>query len=176
MGFIGYCQQHYPVGGLVDASKRAEYLNFLPNLDSAVLTYYPLKSDFTVQPVSQVAIDFALMVNTITGKDIILQECGYPSGTTNKSSNALQAEFITAVFNAWDTHRARISLIDFTWQYDVSEGKVDQWVIDYGMAGQTNEAEFKSYLWTLGLNRYDSTSKPALTQLQAELALRAWVK
>lgn len=163
-------------GALVDTAKRTEYLKILPGLDSAVLTYYPLKSDFSVQPTSQIATDFALMTSTITAKDIILQECGYPSGATNKSSDALQADFITAVFNAWDTHRARISLIDFTWQYDISEATADAWVVLYGMSGQANEAEFKSYLWTLGLNRYDSISKPAMGQLQTELTLRSWVK
>ncbi len=161
---------------LVNTAKRAEYLKLLPKLDSAVLTYYPLKSDFTVQPTSQIATDFTLMTTTISTKNIILQECGYPSGITNNSSDALQAEFITAVFNAWDSHRTRISLVDFSWQYDISEATADAWVILYGMSGQTNAAEFKSYLWTLGLNHYDSTPKPAFGQLKKELALRGWVK
>lgn len=163
-------------GALTNMAKRTEYLKFLPELDNAALTYYPLKSDFTVQPTSQIATDFALMTNTISAKNIILQECGYPSGATNKSSKALQTTFITAVFDAWDSHRDRISRIDFTWQYDISEATADAWVILYGMSGQPNAPEFKSYLWTLGLNHYDSTPKPAFGQLQTELARRGWTK
>lgn len=50
---------------LKDVSKKTSYLNLLTDLDSAVLTYYPLNSDFTMRPVSTVATDFALMVNEI---------------------------------------------------------------------------------------------------------------
>ena len=115
---------------LKNSSVLPEYLKFLPNIDSAALTYYPLESDFTMKPTSSVATDFDLMASTISGKPILLQECGYSSSAVSNSSEAQQAEFISAVFSAWDTHRSRISLIDFTWQYDVSEAQADQWVID----------------------------------------------
>jgi hypothetical protein len=161
---------------LNDTVKRALYLNLLPDMDSAVLTYYPLNADFTMRPPSTVAADFGIMVNTIPGKEILLQECGYPSSVSNNSSESLQADFISAVFNAWDDHSDRIKLIDIAWQYDVSEAEVDQWVIDFGMSGQPNEDKFKQYLWTLGLSNYDSTEKPALQRLRDELQLRSWVK
>jgi len=163
-------------GALNDVNTRTQYLNFLPNLDSAVLTYYPLNTDFTMRPPTTVASDFNVMVNTITSKPILLQECGYPSSTTNNSSETLQADFVTAVFDAWDTHRDRINLIDFTWQYDVSEATVDQWVIDFGLSGQPNENEFKQYLWTLGLSNYDSSEKRGLQRLRDELQARAWAQ
>ena len=161
---------------LSNASTRALYLDLLPDLDSAVLTYYPLNADFTMRPPSTVAADFNFMVSTIPGKRILLQECGYPSSPVNNSSELLQADFISAVFDAWDTHSDRISLIDFTWQYDVSEATVDQWVIDFGMTGQPNENVFKQYLWTLGLSNYDSSEKLALQRLKDELQARAWVR
>lgn len=163
-------------GDLKDANKSTEYMKFLPSLDSAVLTYYPLKADFTVQPLTIIASDFEFMVNILTGKPVILQECGFPSSTVNNSSGVLQTDFITAVFDAWDIHRDRITLIDFTWQYDVSEAMADQWVIDYGMAGQPNENAFKHYLWSLGLSRYDSTEKLALQRLRDELLKRLWTQ
>jgi hypothetical protein len=161
---------------LEDAATRTQYLNFLPNLDSAVLTYYPLNADFTTRPPSSVATDFDFLASTIPAKPILLQECGYPSSTVNNSSETLQADFISAVFNAWDAHRDRINLVDFTWQYDVSEATADQWVIDFGLSGQPGETAFKYYLWTLGLSRYDSTEKPALQRLRDELQRRAWVQ
>ena len=159
---------------LKNDSVRTHYLNLLPNLDIAALTYYPLNADFTMQAPSAVANDFDTMVNTIQDKSIVLQECGYPSSTLNNSSELVQADFITAVFNAWDTHSDRINLIDFAWQYDVSEATADQWVIDYGMSGQPNENIFKQYLWTLGLNNYDSTEKLAMQRLREELQTRSW--
>ncbi len=161
---------------LSETNKRALYLNLLPELDSAALTYYPLDFDFTMRPVSTVATDFALMVNNIPGKAILLQECGYPSSPVNNSSETLQADFISAVFEAWDTHIDRIRLIDFTWQYDASSATVDQWVIDYAMSGNPYEAAFRAYLGTLGLANYDSTEKDALQRLRDELQARKWVK
>ncbi len=159
---------------LNDAAKRALYLNLLPELDSAVLTYYPLNADFTMRSPTTVAADFEIMVNTIIGKDILLQECGYPASALNNSSEVLQADFISSVFGAWDTFSDRIKLIDIAWQYDVSEAEVDQWVIDFGMSGQPNEDKFKQYLWTLGLSNYDSTEKLALQRLRDELQARSW--
>jgi hypothetical protein len=161
---------------LNDANVRAQYLNFLPNLDSAALTYYPLNADFTVRPTSDIASDFDFLVNTIPGKPIILQECGYPSSTVDNSSETQQADFISAVFKAWDTHLDRIALVDLTWQYDVSDATASQWVIDYGLSGQPYENEFKQYLLTLGLSHNDGTEKPALQRLRDELQSRAWVK
>jgi len=161
---------------LNDTNKKALYLNLLPDLDNAVLTYYPLNADFTMRPVSTVATDFALMVDAIPGKDILLQECGYPSSSVNNSSETQQADFISAVFEAWDTNINRIRLIDLSWQYDVAPTTVDQWVIDYGMAGNPNEAAFRSYLATLGLSNYEGTEKAAMHRLREELQARRWVK
>ncbi len=159
---------------LSDTDKRALYLDLLADLDSAALTYYPLNPDFTMRPVSTVATDFALMVSDIPGKDILLQECGYPSSPENNSSEAQQADFVSAVFEAWDTYRNRIRLIDLAWQYDVSSATVDQWVIDYGMAGNPNEAAFRAYLGSLGLSNFDGTEKMAMQRLREALQVRMW--
>ncbi|MBN4079306.1 hypothetical protein JYT26_01570 [Beggiatoa alba] len=159
---------------LTDTNKLALYSNLLPDLDNAVLTYYPLNSDFTVRPVSTVATDFTLMVNAIPGKTILLQECGYPSSSVNNSSEIQQADFVSAVFVAWDNNINRIRFIDLSWQYDVSSSTLDQWVIDFGMTGNPNEAAFRTYLGTLGLSNFDSTEKTALQRLRDELQAREW--
>jgi hypothetical protein len=160
---------------LTNNSSRPFYLTLLPDLHSAVFTYYPLNADFTVEATSQVKTDFDFMTSTLSGKPIILQECGYPSDVLNNSSEMQQADFVSAVFNAWDTHRDQIDVIDFTWQYDVDEATADQWVIDYGMSGQPNADKFKTYLWTLGLSYNDSTEKQAMQRLRDELQARSWV-
>lgn len=162
----------FPV--LMDATQSALYATLVADLDIAVLTYYPLNADFTMRPVSTVADDFALMSSALAGKTIFLQECGYPSSTTNNSSLAQQAEFISAVFSAWDTYADRIRLIDIAWQYDVSDTQVDQWVNDFGMAGDPNETAFRAYLGSLGLSNFDATEKPALQRLREELVARNW--
>ncbi len=161
---------------LTDAGKKAYYLDLLPELDNAVLTYYPLNSDFTMRPVSSVATDFALMVDEIPGKNILLQECGYSSSPASNSSETQQADFITAVFEAWDNYNSRIRLVDIAWQYDVASATVDQWVIDYGMLGNPDESEFRAYLGGLGLNNYDSSEKEAMQRLRTELKSRKWIQ
>jgi len=161
---------------LNDTSRLSLYSNLLTDLDSAVLTYYPLNSDFTMRGVSTVDTDFKTMVNKITGKNIILQECGYPSSPINGSSEATQADFISAVFDAWDRNINRISLIDIAWQNDVSSATVDQWVIDYGMSGNAYESAFKAYLATLGLKNYNGTEKLAMQRLRDELKARKWLQ
>ena len=161
---------------LLDAGKRTQYLNFLTSMDSATITYYPLQADFTMRPPATVATDFDFIVNTIPNKPIVFQECGYPSSSINNSSEALQADFITAVFEAWDTHRDRITLIDLAWQYDVSPASVDQWVVDFGMSGQPTENAFRAYLGTLGFSNFDSSEKLALQRIKDELAKRSWAK
>jgi len=153
-------------------AKRQLYLNLLPHLDSAALTYYPLDEQFMVKGASNVASDFQFMVNNIPDKNIILQECGYPSSQLNISSEIQQAKFISAVFTAWDQYQDRIPLIDFAWQYDVSEEQVDQWVIAYGMSQQP--VQFKYYLWSLGLSNHDGTEKLAMAQLREQLSARHW--
>ncbi len=55
-------------------------LKSILGMDVAVLTYYPLNADFTVQAVSVVAGDFALMASALTGKRLgALISHGYES-------------------------------------------------------------------------------------------------
>lgn len=157
-----------------DANILPLYLRMVSDLDSAVITYYPLNVDFTMRPVSTVEKDFELMVNTIPGKSILIQECGYPSSSVNNSSETVQADFVSAVFAAWDTYMNSIQLIDFSWQYDLSPSAADQWVIDYGMSGSPNEEAFRAFLLTLGLGNFDGTEKEAMQRLRDELQLRSW--
>jgi len=161
---------------LTGPAVRPLYLQLLPDLDEAALTYYPLNADFTVRAPSSVAADFDRMTSVIANKPIVLQECGYPASAVNDSSPARQADFVSAVFDAWDTWRERIAVIDFAWQYDVDESTADQWVIDYGMSASPYATEFKYYLWTLGLNHHDGTQKPAWQRLNDELQARNWVR
>lgn len=160
---------------LLNPAIRTQVLSFAPHMDEISLTYYPLNSDFTVKEPSQVvATDFQLMVNRFPGQIINLQECGFPSSMNNNSSEAKQAEFVTEVFKAWDTHRNSIQLIDFTWLHDVSDATAAGWVDDYGMTGDPNADRFRTYLGSLGLRALDGTKKLAFSSLQDELQKRNW--
>lgn len=110
------------------------------------------------------------MVNAIPAKKIFLQECGYPSSNVNLSSEQQQAEFISEVFKAWDKHIDRINIIDFSWQYDISQAEAEQFVIDFGLSGHANENEFKNYLGSIGLSNHDTTEKLALQRLRDHMS------
>ncbi len=161
-------------GAIQNQNILNQYLSLLPSLDNAVITYYPLESDFTIRPTNTVATDFDLMVSAIPNKNIILQECGYPSSAINISSEAQQADFISEIFKAWDKHISRFSIIDFSWQYDISDAEASQFVIDFGLSGTVNENEFKNYLSSIGLSNNNATEKLALQRLRDELQIRQW--
>jgi len=56
----------------------------------------------------------------------------------------------------------------------VSPGTVDQWVVDFRMAGNPNENAFRSSLGTLGFSNNDSSEKLALQRLKDALKKRSW--
>jgi glycosyl hydrolase family 53 len=157
---------------LKDDTKKTLYTTLLPQLDVAAITYYPLASDFTMRPVSDINDDFATMSNAITTKDIYLTECGYSSQLLSNSNETQQAEFITQVFLAWDKYKNSIKLINFTWIEDIGDAQAEIYIDEYGMRGNPNESQFKAYLAGLGLKNFDATNKLAFTQLKKEIANR----
>ena len=159
---------------LRDAGVKTSYLDFLPLSDVAVLTYYPLKADFSVRPLTTVGYDFDLIVDTVGHLPVLIQECGFPTSSVNASSEALQADFISTVFRAWDKYCEKIQLVDFAWQHDISEAQASALVIAYNMEGSPYENQFKHYLWSLGLSRHDGSEKNAMQRLRDALRQRAW--
>lgn len=140
--------------------------------DAVMLTYYPLKSDFTVRPPQVVADDVAQMVAIAQGKPVYLLEAGYPSGETCNSTPEQQAAFIRQVFRAWDAHAEAIPLISFTWLSDLPPKAVREFQGYYGV----NNRAFGEYLRTLGMRTWKGagSDKPAFLQLEAEAAARGW--
>ncbi len=163
--------------GATSSSFRGLLREIAATGDIYSFTYYPLNDDFTVRDPSVVAADFSLLVSIYDDQPIVLQECGYPSGSLCNSSEERQRAFISAVFEAWDGFREEIIHIDFTWLHDRPEVLVDRWAQVYGLAGSPHEERFKEYLRTLGLRSYaDSGSdKTAMIQLREEAAARGWL-
>lgn len=135
---------------LSEEPARGEYRALLQDADAAMLTYYPLRPDFSVKPLSQIATDFETMVELAEGKLVRILECGFPSAELLGSSQAMQADFISSVFAAWDVHSAQISHIDFFSLHDFSPAIVDELSDYYGIGSD----RFAAFLGTLGLREW----------------------
>ncbi|MFQ5568475.1 MAG: hypothetical protein ACE5G0_02300 [Rhodothermales bacterium] len=140
--------------------------------DVVMVTYYPLKSDFTVKDPSVVTTDFDALVAAYGAKPIYLLEAGYPSSATCRSSEQKQADFIREVFRAWDAHADRIPLISFTWLTDLPRAAVESFETYYGLS----DPRFAAYLQTLGLRTYEGEGrdKEAYRALKTEAEARGW--
>jgi hypothetical protein len=135
-----------------------------------LVTYYPLKDDFTVRNPEIVNEDFRTITTQYPDRQIIFHETGYPSGAKCNSTEEKQADFIRNVFAAWDAHANQIDLIIFTWLTDVPPQSVREMEIYYGLS----DPAFLEYLGTLGLRTYSGsgTDKAALTALRLEVQKR----
>ena len=89
--------------------------------DVFIMTYYPLNADFTTQAPESPLTDFPRMIAMMGEKPLLLQEVGYPAGEGLGSSEAQQAEFIQAVFDAWDAAGAKIPFLNLFAMGDFSD-------------------------------------------------------
>ncbi|MHA7819952.1 MAG: hypothetical protein ACX930_09930 [Erythrobacter sp.] len=158
-------------GAVFDADTRALYLPLLDLSDAAMVTYYPLADDFMARELGDVARDFALLAALPAGKPVHLLECGYPSAAALGSSEAQQAEFVSACFAGWDEHRDRIAQIDFFALHDFSPAIVDELRQYYGIS--QNGAAF---LGSLGLRKWpgEGRDKQGWTRFGLESASRGF--
>jgi len=162
--------------GLLDNTTKSFYHTINNEADFLAVTYYPLNNDFTVKNISEIQPEITNLVNEYPTKDIYFEECGYPSGLLCNSSEDKQADFVSEIFKAWENHYQKIKLFDFTFMTDANPTQVDQWLIDYGMSGQTNADKFREYLATLGLRTYtgNGLDKKGFIRLKDEAQKRGW--
>jgi len=141
-------------------------------LDLIGVTYYPLKSNFDVKAPSAITSEINDFVKAFDSKPIYFQEVGYQTSATNKSSEALQAEFYCTFFKAWDTHKAKIKSVNILRLNDLSEAKAK---ISAGPYGLSNP-EFIEYLRTLGIRTESGKgeNKQAFAVIKKNLADRNW--
>lgn len=157
------------VGGLRGPfSEQAVALSEASGL--VLTTYYPLEPDFTIAPPSVVAGVFDDIVERAGTLPVLFAEIGAPSTTRCGSSEAMQAEFVSRAFEAWDRHADQIELLEFVWMHDVDEAALDRYEAYYGLSDPC----FLDYLATLGLQSADGGDKPAWTRLADEAAARGW--
>ena len=161
--------------GARDATVRASYAtHVLPHCDQVAINYYAMGAGFQMLDPDRVGADLGELAALFPQRVLRLQECGRSSGAACGSSEEQQADFVTAVFEAWDDLIDRIVLVDFAWQTDVDDATATQWVTDYGVAGLPDEDAFFAYLRTLGLRHHDGAPKPAWNRLVQEASARGW--
>jgi len=138
--------------------------------DIIMMTYYPIKADFTVREPKEVMSDLKTIVELYPRKKIYILEAGYPSGTLVNSSEAKQAEFIKEIFKAWDLYAEHIKLIDFLWLHDLPPEALSA----YGNYYQFDSEKFLAFIGTLGLRSYSAKDKEAFRVLVEEVEARGW--
>jgi len=134
-------------------------------MDVFALTYYPIKSDFRVRPVSDIASDFDQMTQAAGQKPLVFQEIGYPADPRLGSSEDQQAAFVDAIFEAAQAHASQIGFFNFFLLHDFNGQAVEQ-LLDYYQLGDSNS---RAFLSSLGLKRAYGTPRKAWARFQERL-------
>lgn len=143
-------------GGAKDVPEQVADLNTMS--DVFIMTYYPLQADFGVRPTDSPLVDFPQMVKWAGDKPLILQEVGYPAAESLGSSEAAQAGFVQAVFQAWNADAAHIPFLSYFALGDFTDAMCQNFLTYYGLPDQQR---FYDYLCTLGLLKVDGTPRQA---------------
>jgi hypothetical protein len=138
--------------------------------DAVFVTYYPLDSNAKVKDPSTVSSDFRKLVSKYNNKPIYILEAGYPSGSSNDSSEEMQSKFIENVFTSWDENISHIKAISFIALNDSSPKTASDFSKYYGISNRA----FLSFLSSLGLRTYDGGNKSSYYTFKREASLRGW--
>jgi hypothetical protein len=137
------------------AAREVSALN--ASSDVYVITYYPLKPDFSVREPDAPLTDFPTMMKLAGNKPLVLQEVGYPTSPVLASSEQKQADFVANVYAAWRANAGQIPFLNFLALHDFTPQMCDDLAKYYGLRFNKN---FYEYLCTLGLRKVDGTPKP----------------
>ncbi len=139
--------------------------------DIIATSYYPLDGLLVRDP-SEIAGDFDTLAALYPNRIIRIVEAGFPSSKANGSSGTLQAQFIQALFAAWDEHASQILSITLSVEHDYSHAQVEAIGTFYG----NDRDRYASYIGSIGLRTWekDGAPKPAWDALMQETAARGW--
>lgn len=139
--------------------------------DIIATSYYPLDG-LTARDPSEIATDFDALTALYPERSIRIVEAGFPSSRANGSSNELQADFIHALFAAWDEHADQILSVTLWIEHDYSPYQLDQ--IQHASVDQP--AIYLSLVGSMGLRLWDDEGapKPAWIALLQESKARGW--
>jgi len=138
------------------------------NFDITMMTYYPLTQNFEVLPMNQVGSHFDAMVALAGSKPLFLTEIGCPAGEANKSSEDIQAQFVTNAFDQLRQKGSKVAFANFFIQGDFPDSVLDVLENYY----QLKDESFRSYLGTLGLRKSNGTPRKSYAEFKKQL--RAW--
>ena len=146
-----------------------QQLNLLT--DYVGVNYYPMDAAFSVKDPTVIDGDLDALAAVNPAKPISFQEIGYQSGSLyDQSSEDKQAQFIHAVFKAWDHYPTQVYQMTFLRMNDVSHADAQGMASGYGSVA----APFVEYLETLGLRTYSGVDKAAFRALKDEAKKRGW--
>jgi hypothetical protein len=151
-------------GGVDKLSGPLQALN--SRFDFIALTYYPMKPDFTVQDPSAPINDLPRMKAAAHGRQVVLQEIGYPAGSANRSDEEMQARFFKNVFQQMQKDPATFAAGSVFLMADLRDKLAGDLTAYYGIRGYE---PFRSYLQTLGL--FDKSGRPRQSWAVFESAL-----
>jgi hypothetical protein len=132
--------------------------------DCAVVTYYPMKEDFSPLPLATTGENFDRMMSFAGGRPLVLQEIGLPSATLLGSSEALQAEFVSAIFRQLETRKG-IDFASFFMQYEFPTPMLDFFESYYGLKNE----RFRAFLGSLGFHDPTGNPKPSWKRFVQEM-------
>lgn len=135
--------------------------------DFLMLTYYPMKGDFTVQDPSAPTRDLPRMKMAANGRQVVLQEIGYPTGAANNSNEELQAQFFENVFGEMRKDPQTFAAASVFLLADLRDKFARDLASYYGINGHES---FRAFLQTLGLFDGDGRPKKSWAVFQSELA------
>ena len=126
--------------------------------DVVFFSYYPMSSGDVISP-AQVATHMDEISNLAGFKQILIQECGFPSSATVGSSEELQRQWVENLFTAVAA-RPRIRMVNIVHLADWTTAQVDTFVGYYDNA----DPKFRAFLDSLGLHDQAGNPKTAYAQ------------
>lgn len=148
----------------------AAYRELLNDADASMLTYYPSGADYNSAQLPPVAQDFDRALSAYPDKPLRLLECGFCSASVLGSSETKQADFVSAVFQAWDANIGNMPQIDYFAAHDFSPAAVQFFINYYGVSGRN----FASWLGSLGLRNWNGTPKASWQRFVTESSARGF--
>ena len=123
------------------------------NSDAVALNYYPLTNGLVRSP-NLVATELGAVVQRAGNKPVLIQEAGYPTGTLNGSSEAMQRDFFDNLFNYVATE-PRIRFLSCLHLADYTATELSSFLQFF----QSTDPLFVEFLTTLGARNRDGSPK-----------------
>ena len=147
-----------------------EYQKLNARTDVVMLTYYPIKGDFSTKQLPVFEQDLAKVTALYPNRQLYFTEIGYPSSEISGGSEAKQAQFIREMFSVWDKHADTIAGLAYFMMGDLTPASIEQLTKYFSVATK----QFKATIGSVGLVTADGREKEALGVFRKEAHERGW--